>query len=81
MSHPEPPPTPRPGPLGFIPILSRSPGVGGAARDLADANRNDALMHLIETADDAARSTRIPLSLSNDLHEAAARARLAFGLS
>ncbi|MDQ2689887.1 MAG: hypothetical protein M3Y29_06400 [Chloroflexota bacterium] len=79
-------PITRPGPLGFIPlgfipILPRSPGIGGTARDLADAERHDALMHLIEQADEAARSSRIPYSLSNDLHEAAARARRAFGVS
>lgn len=94
---PDAPPSPRPGPPGFIPVLPRQSradidagkvpaayaylGAGGAAHALADAGRHDALMHLIETADDAARSSRVPLSLSNDLHKAAARARLAFGLS
>ncbi len=101
MSHPEPSPTPRPGPPGFIPIVSRpvsdpshlgatppgpaylSPtaylGAGGTARALADAERNDALVNLIETADRIASHVDY-VGLRHQLNEAAARARLAFGI-
>lgn len=78
----DPTPATRPGPPGFIPILPRSPGIGSAARDLADAERHDALAALLAESESIAGMSysRLTVRDRQSLAESAARVRIAFGL-
>lgn len=53
----------------------------GTARTLADSNRYDALVQLVDAADRAAGATeRRGMAIAAELRESAARVRIAFGI-